>query len=159
MFNPLYLQFIIALLVIPTLLFGAIEDWKYRTFSKQLWKIPRTITGIITIGMYLLLLVTGNIVTIITLLVTSGILALLFYVLALRFGSGGDYRALIYLSLLTPSFAVLTIILSFIIGMVQGILTLLTEGTKGFFKRKVPWAVGICSAYIITVVYFIIVGF
>lgn len=143
MVDPNIFTLISGLFVLPVLIAGAISDIRGRIFPKYYWKHPSVVAGISTTLMYLVLLYLGEYQIIFTFVVTSIVLSLVFYFIALRFGSGGDYRALWHIAILTPSLAVMTTILALAIGVAQVIFGVA-------FNRSAPWAVGIALAFGIT---------
>jgi hypothetical protein len=143
MITPTTIELVAGLFILPILMAGAIYDVRSRTFPKHLWNSWFTkIAGVFTIMMYLTLVATQQWAAIMALLLTSIIFSVVFYVIALRFGSGGDYRALIYIVWVVPSFAVQIVIVSVVIGAMQVGFARLTKGSAA-------WAVGILIAFVI----------
>ena len=92
-------------------------------------------------GFYELLfvLITGSIVC-----------AVICLVIGYRYGSGGDWRAMAYISILTPwllpAFVVSTMIFSFIIAIVALIRP--SDELDPVFTRHIPFALAILLGYI-----------
>lgn len=141
MITPIFIELVAGLFILPILMAGAIYDVRSRTFPKHLWDSWFVkIAGVFTIMMYLTLVATVQWAAILALLLTSVIFSVIFYVIALRFGSGGDYRALIYIAWIVPSFIAQIVIVSIMIGAIQVGFARLTKGSA-------PWAVGILIAF------------
>jgi hypothetical protein len=150
---PVYYMVICAsICIMPVLFAGAIVDYQSRRFPKNLWDIPSKIAGFFTLMMYFMLYSNREFQMIGILLTISIVLAVSFYILAIRYGSGGDYRALIYIALLVPTMAVWTTILALVFGVIQVFIA-------HWRKTSVPWAISIFLAFVIVFVNNIITGF
>jgi len=150
---PVYYMVICAsICIMPVLFAGAIVDYQSRRFPKNLWDIPSKIAGFFTLMMYFMLYANREFQMIGILLTISIVLALTFYILALRFGSGGDYRALIYIAVLVPTMAVWTTIIALFLGVIQVVIA-------HWRNTSVPWAVSIFLAFTIVFIHNIITGF
>ena len=146
MLSPSIPAAIAAMVIIPTLLIGAYYDYRSRKFPKALWNIPGKIAFGFTILAYLLQLANGDYPTVLFFFTISITLSLAFYLLAIRMGSGGDYRALMYIVWIAPSIAILTTCLSLVFGAIQVCMELFT-------KKSAPWAIGIFLAYMTALLY------
>ncbi len=145
------LQLIAAIIIIVPLIRGAISDVNTRVFPKEYWSFPAKAAGIFTIMMYLTKY--NDPTWIATYLGASLIAALILYVIGIRFGSGGDCRALIYCAILAPLilFTWQFLILLCLISLVLAIWELGRKSDKHPFERHIPWVVAICSAFILCV--------
>ncbi len=141
-----------SLLILPILVAGAVSDYKTRTFPKDYWNNRLAKFAIIfTSGMYVSLMISQDIVLIITYAITSVTFSVIFLFFAYRYGSGGDYRALWYIALISPALIVVTAVLAVAFGIINVITEFILHGTEGF--EKVPWAVSILAAYVIAFAY------
>ena len=146
MLSPIVPATIAALIIIPTLFVGAYYDYRSRKFPKVLWNVPGKIAFGFTILAYLLQLANNDYNTVLTFICISTVLSLIFYTISIRTGSGGDYRALMYIVWIAPSIAIMVTCLALAIGVLQVALELFT-------KRSAPWAIGIFIAYVTSLLY------
>lgn len=147
------IQYVVVLAALPvaaTLFFGAWYDVQNRIFPKEYWNVSAKVSGFFTLIMYMLLLSERDYLQIVTLLVTSAVFATVFYVIGMRAGSGGDYRALIYASILTPALIAITAILAALFGIVQVLYATVKKD-----RRNAPWAVSIALAYAVSIYLFL----
>jgi len=76
----------------------------------------------------------------------------------LRFGSGGDWRALMYIAIICPLLIVPTVIFSLVVGAVLAVATLFAkedEITHRYY-RSIPFALAILAGFVGAIVYSII---
>jgi hypothetical protein len=142
MLSPEIPAIISQLILLPSLIYGAWYDFQSRKFPAKLWSATAPIGLFFTIVMYLLLIASAQWTLIMALLFVSAILSVTFYILAVRFGSGGDYRALWTIAIICPTIAITTTILALVFGVVQVVIMVFT-------KKSAPWAVSILAAFII----------
>jgi hypothetical protein len=144
---PFILSILAALCVIPILVAGAMSDIKTRTFPKEYWvcAIP---AGVFTTMQYLWMIVDGQIWDVTGLLGISIASIIIFLFMGLRFGSGGDWRALMYIGIISPVLIVQTCILSLFAGVALALWYLGTvpKGTK-IISITIPFAVAILAGY------------
>ena len=144
MLSPEIPTTIAQLILFPSLVYGAWYDFQSRKFPAKLWNVTAPIALFFTVIMYLLLIASAQWTLVMALLFVSAILSVTFYVLALRFGSGGDYRALWTIAIICPTIAITTTILALIFGIIQVAIMTLTHKTT-------PWAISILIAFTIAV--------
>jgi hypothetical protein len=156
MLIELELMFLAALCIVPTLFFGAVSDVKWRIFPKDYWNWPGKIAGIIVFIEYLVMVSNQEYASVGFLLGISIILSVIFYTCGLVFGSGGDWRALIYIVWITPTLIAGTVFFALIIGAVQGVYAMLQPEDEiepaPIMFRTVPFAVAICGGYICAII-------
>lgn len=130
-----------ALIILVPLVRGAISDIKTRTFPKEYWVLPSRAAGFFTVLTYLLLLMDKDYALILVMAVISIVFGSVLYILGMQCGSGGDYRALIYISILTPTLALVAVPMA----AVYGIVLVLGYRARGL---SAPWAVGILAGFL-----------
>lgn len=143
------------------LLAGAWSDYKTRTFPERYWVFPSRIAGFFLFVSYLLMIADGLYWQTALLVVCSVVAAVFFAFMGYRFGSGGDWRALIYISLLAP-----IVLLTFTFWFALGVMSLLVAGYTLAkqddplhpFERHIPWALAICVGYCVTLAFILFTG-
>lgn len=143
------------------LLAGAWSDHKTRTFPEQYWVFPSRVAGFFLFISYLLMIADGLYWQTALLVVCSVVAAVFFAFMGYRFGSGGDWRALIYISLLAP-----TVLFTFTFWVALGIMSLLVavytlenqNDSLHPFKRQIPWSLAICVGYCVTLAFILFTG-
>lgn len=131
---------------------GAIEDIKTRQFPEKYWSPFAHIAGIFTFLMYCLMAADGKLTLIIVYaFLTLGALFLC-YGIGIRYGSGGDWRAMMYCAVLTPLifFSPIFWVLVCVTSLIIAFFVLAAKGSEHPFERHIPWAVAICVAFCIT---------
>ena len=152
---------IAALCIVPTLIAGARKDVKTRTFPSAYWNITGKVSGLFLILSYLLMIADGLYWQTALLVVCSVVAAVFFAFMGYRFGSGGDWRALIYISLLAP-----IVLLTFTFWFALGVMSLLVAGYTLAkqddplhpFERHIPWSLAICVGYCVTLAFILFTG-
>jgi hypothetical protein len=142
MLNPDVLVLISALCILPAVITGAATDWRKRKFPAFLWNWPSKISGIFTFLLYVYSLAYQQYVYAAGLAFISLVFFITFIYLERGMGSGGDYRALRYASVLLPTLIIQIIIVALLVGILQVILARVRHTTA-------PWAIGICIAILI----------
>lgn len=142
MLSPEIPATIAQLILLPSLACGAWYDFQSRKFPASLWNITAPIGLFFTVMMYLLLIASTQWRLIAALLIVSATLSVTFYVLAIRFGSGGDYRALWTIAIICPTIAIATTVIALVLGVVQ-VCFMLWRG------KTTPWAISILLAFVI----------
>jgi Flp pilus assembly protein protease CpaA len=147
----IYFAIIAALYIIPTLIAGAISDIRIRTFPKEYWVWTRIASGFFCILMYLGMLSEGLYFYAGALLVISCFTSLFFLFMGIRFGSGGDWRAMCYIAWLTPLLVVPTFLLSLLVAVFHAMyeMNINMSGTPREF-RSIPFAVSIFFGFILS---------
>lgn len=143
-----------ALCLMPILVKGAISDIKTRRFPKAYWdSLLVNLGGIITIIFYLYAIAEGYWFTVTLLLILSASCMLLFNYLGLAFGSGGDWRALIYISAVCPFFIVQTVLFSLLASLPMVVYETLkqSDNLEPVLFRTVPFAVAILGGLIMAI--------
>ena len=152
---------IAALCIVPTLIAGVWKDVKTRTFPSAYWNITGKVSGLFLILSYLLMIADGLYVQTEFLIIGSVLAAYLFAFIGYRFTSGGDWRALIYISVLAP-----TILFTFTfwvslclasLGVAFVVLAKKDTATH-LFKRHIPWSLAICIGYCVTLAFVLLTG-
>ena len=145
---PFLLSILAALCMLPILAAGAYSDIKTRTFPKSYWKYVG-IPGVFVALQYLVMAVEGLLWNVIILLGISLVALGFCMFMGLRYGSGGDWRALMYIGIISPVFFVQACILSLIFGAIIAvwILGMVPQGSNWKIV-SVPFAVAILAGYI-----------
>jgi hypothetical protein len=135
-----------ALIVLIALCYGSWTDIHSRTSPKWIWNIVTPFAALSTFCWYVMVWYWNGFSAILPVVITSAIFSLFCFVMA-HHRSGGDWRALFYISVLTPWFVVLTLILACLVGFVQ-------VGIDWVRKSPVKsaWLVSITVAFVISVV-------
>jgi hypothetical protein len=133
-----------ATLVLFALSYGSWMDIHYRKFPKWIWSFVAPPAAITTLFWYGTTIYENGLNAILAPFLTSVILCLLCFIMAHRMGNGGDWRALFYISLLTPWFAPLTLILSCVFGIIQVTIDWLRKS-----PIKSAWTVSITLAFVV----------
>ena len=148
-----------AFVIMPTLIAGAISDLKTRTFPKEYWNYTRTGAGIFVGLAYCLMVANGQWQDVVILLIISGLASLFFLFMGLRFGSGGDWRAMIYIAWISPWLLITSCVFIGVIAVVQSILTMSKkEGGAPRYFREIPFAIAIAVGFYVAVIYSVIMG-
>jgi hypothetical protein len=161
MLSYFILENLAAICLFYPLMRGALKDIKTRTFPAEYWNTPGKIAGFFLVMAYLLMIADGLYWQIFLIVISSAIAALIFAFMGYRFCGGGDWRALIYISLLAPmilftfTFWVSTGIAS--LGVAFAALSVKDESTH-LFKRHIPWSLAIFIGYFITLVFILLTG-
>lgn len=149
------LQIFAAILVVIPLARGALSDIRIRKFPVVYWYGFTHVAGIFTVLAYLVYL-TKDPVLVAAYALLSVIFTAACYAMGIRYGSGGDWRALMYCALLAPLITFnLVFWLSFcIISIAIAVLVLMQESKVHVFERHIPWSVAIFAAFVVSTVYF-----
>jgi hypothetical protein len=144
---PFIISLLASICLIPVLYAGARSDVKTRTFPKDYW-VYAFPAGIFTIMQYTWMIFDGDIWEVTGLIGISIAFSLFFVFMGLRFGSGGDWRALMYIALISPALIIQTCILSLIAGAVL-VFWYIGVSPKGTDLRviTIPFAVAILAGY------------
>ena len=153
---PALLLILAACCMIPILTAGAISDLKTRTFPKSYWKGNVLVPAAFVMFQYLVMIMAGEFYMIglsIIIAITSGLSCAF---MGLRYGSGGDWRALMYIGIISPLLMLPTVVLSLIVGLVIVIFEygMLPKGTNPL-KVTIPFAVAILAGYVGSLLIFI----
>jgi hypothetical protein len=135
-----------AVTVFTALVYGLVMDIHTRTFPKWIWKYVLLPASVCTILWYIILYYQQGFAAVLPTFLTSVIFCTFCWVMAYKMGSGGDWRALFYISLLTPWFADTTLFLS----CLYGILQVCIDKFRGS-KLGSAWMVSITLAFITSV--------
>lgn len=141
-----------GLCLIPALICGALSDIRSRTFPSEYFDgWPVKIGGIITIITYMCMIAYGWYIWVGLLIALSLVASLFFYYMGLNFGSGGDWRALIYIALLCPAFIIQTVVFSLVVGGMLAIyaMTQPDDELDPLPFRNIPFAVAILVGFIV----------
>ena len=160
---PFILSILAALCLIPILIQGAMSDVNTRTFPSSLWKSKYhlvEIAGTLVLTQYICMAAMGDMITVVTLVLVSIFLSLIFLFAGLNFGSGGDWRALIFIVWVSPAFILATCLASLAFGFVLAIYAMIEpeDEIEPILYRTVPFAVAICCGYICAIGYAVLVN-
>jgi len=161
MIDPSYLFILGAICLIPSLIAGAWRDMKTRTFPKAYWIVPSRVAGFFVFIGYLLLIAGGSYEYVLFLAIGSPIAAAVFYWFGIRYGSGGDWRALMYIAVLAPFVLFsLTFWIAFFISslIIAFIILAAKQNDTHAFEVHIPWSLAICSGFCITLLCIIFTG-
>ena len=158
---PFILSILAAILIIPILIRGAIEDINTRTFPASFWKTPQhlvEIAGALVLTQYIIMVCIGDWITVATLVLISVVLSLIFLFIGLNFGSGGDWRAMIYIALLSPALILTTCLASLACGFILAIYEMIQpeDEIEPIMFRTIAFAPAICAGYICSIIYAVI---
>jgi len=150
-----------ALCIIPILAAGALVDIRERRFPKEYWNSwVVKVAGLFTTFSYLVMIADGNWYHVVCYVAISIVLALAFYGAGIRFGAGGDWRALIYIVVICPWLIAGTIVFSLIVGFAMAIGYLIIPkdplDQTPIFARTIPFAVAIVIGYMASLALFIL---
>ena len=146
-----------AICLIPSLYRGAVQDLKEFKFSEShfdsLWINAAIVFDVL---MYISLLIEGSWMLAIEWLMLSIIASLIFLFIAFRYGGGGDWRALIFISWIAPFMLISVILASAVCGVVQAIYWVArTDIDTPPMYRKIPFALSIFAGYLISLIWLI----
>jgi hypothetical protein len=150
MVNPTILFLISGICVLIGLLHGAYYDIKIRKAPKQIWKFVAPISAISTILWYILEFQQTYLTVVVPLIITSSILSLATVIMGFKQGNGGDWRALFYVSILTPWVAPFTFVLSCVFGICQVGIDKIRKS-----PLKSAWLISITVGYFVSYGYFL----
>lgn len=155
-----YMDLIASIIIAGSLVLGAWSDIKTRTFPKEYWVIQSRIAGCFLVLMYLLMLANGLYFLTAGYIVISFVAGAIFYAAGLRYGSGGDWRALMYIAILAPliMFTFTFWGLLCLVSIVIAFHTLAKKGPEHAFKRHIPWALAICVAFCLSIAIAVLTG-
>jgi Flp pilus assembly protein protease CpaA len=145
--NLLIIQLMSAVLVLVALSYSSWMDIHTRTAPKWIWSVVFPFALVTTLSWYISAWYWNGFNAILPVFLTSLILSLFCFWMAHRMGNGGDWRALYYVSLLTPWFAPLTLVFACLVGFVQ-------VGVDWYRKSpiKSAWMVSITIGFVLSVV-------
>ena len=145
---------IAGMCLIPALVAGAISDIRNRTFPAEYWEWPAKIGGIATIITYLAMIAEGWYIWVGALILLSLLSSIFFYYMGINFGSGGDWRALIYIALVCPALIIQTFIFSLVTGALMAVysLTQPEDPLDPIPFRSIPFAVAILVGFVVAIV-------
>lgn len=155
---PEILAILAATCLLPSLYRGAVQDLKEFKFAEihfdSLWVNAAII---LTIGAYIFFIIEGVGLIAVEFFVISVVASLIFSFIGLRFGSGGDLRALCYIAVIAPFMLIQVLLASGACGIVQAVywMTRTDIDTPPMF-RKIPLAVSIFAGYLIALVWLIV---
>lgn len=145
----LILSFATSCFVAIALLHGAYWDIKTRTAPKEIWNkiLPFAIFPLFL--WYLLCFIWNGINSVLSVFLVSAILCPVAMLFGYRMGNGGDWRAMFYIALLCPMYAMLAWIMACIFGVIQ-------VGIDGIMKspQKSAWMISIFIGFSLSVFYF-----
>jgi hypothetical protein len=155
------LETLAALCLVYPMMKGAWADYKTRTFPAVYWSTPGKIAGFFLAMAYLLMIADGLYWQTFLFIIGSAIAAIIFAFMGYRFCGGGDWRALIYISLLAPM-----ILFTFTFWVAMGLSSLgvafvalsVKDESAHLFKRYIPWSLALCIGYCVTLVFILLTG-
>ena len=136
-----------ASVVLVALCYGAWSDVHTRTAPKWIWTVCSPFAAVTTLLWYGAMVYWNGLTAILSTFLVSLILSLFCFVMAHRMGNGGDWRALYHISILTPWFAPLTLILACVCGFVQVCIDHLRKS-----PIKSAWMVSITIGFVLSVI-------
>jgi len=145
--TPIIFASISALIVIVALSIGTYQDIKTRRSEIWVWRVTAPFAVIATLLWYGATLMYGDPVLALIAFGTSAILCPFCVYMGFRMGNGGDWRALFYISLLTPWLAPLAMICSAIFGFVQVTIDVIRFNRPDYNS---PWMVAITAAFLVS---------
>jgi hypothetical protein len=145
--------------MLPILIAGAISDIKTRTFPKAYWKGNILIPAAVVMFQYMTMIQSSQFYLI---GLSAGIALISWIVCAfmgIRYGSGGDWRALMYIGIISPLLMLSTVVIALFAGAIMGILAwgAVPKGTNPL-KITIPFAVAILIGYAGSLMIFIYVN-
>jgi hypothetical protein len=139
-------------LVLIALVHGAENDVKIRKAPKWIWKLVALPAAFSTILWYITEFHQTYLTVVIPLIVTSCIFAVASVIMAFKQGNGGDWRALFYISILTPWVLPGVFLLACGFGVIQVIIDKLRNSKQGS-----AWMVSITLGFVVSFCYYFIV--
>jgi len=151
--SPIQVEFVLqvlaALCLVPPLIRGAINDVNIRSFPKEYWKGYSGVGFILALVYYFICVYVGDYTSVIIWIFVAFVCCIAFYFMGMRYGSGGDWRALMYIAAITPWLIPATLILSMIAAVVQSAYGLWAHfNSDRVMFITIPWALGICAAFV-----------
>jgi hypothetical protein len=141
-----------CVLVFIALVHGSINDIKNRKAPKWIWKVVGLPAAISTSLWYISEFYKTDLTVVLPIIITSTVFALLAVIMAFKQGNGGDWRALFYVSILTPWVLPTVFLLSCGFGIIQ---ILIDKFCKS--KQKSAWMISITLGFVISCGYYIFV--
>ena len=146
-----------AICLIPSLYRGTIQDLKEFKFSEihfnSLW-----INGafVFDVLMYTSLLSEGLWLLAVEFFALSVAASLIFSFIGFRYGGGGDWRALIFITWIAPFMLIQVLFVSAVCGIVQAVYWLMrTDIDTPPLFRKIPFTLSIFAGYLIALIWFV----
>jgi hypothetical protein len=145
--NLLIIQLLSAGIVLVALSYSSWTDIHTRKAPKWIWTIVFPFALVTTSLWYISAWYWNGFNAILPAFLTSVILSLFCFWMAHRRGNGGDWRALYYVSLLTPWFAPLTLVFACLVGFIQ-------IGVDWYRKSpiKSAWMVSITIGFVLAII-------
>lgn len=145
-----------AICLIPSLYRGAVQDLKEFKFSAEHFNSLWVNAGaILVILAYVAFLLEGLWLIPVEFIILSVIASLIFTFAGFRFGGGGDWRALSYISWIAPFMLINVICLSAICGIVQAFIWISRRDIEiPPMYRKIPFAVSIFAGFVLAAIWF-----
>ncbi len=137
------LALISAGIVSVALLHGAYWDIKTRTAPKEIWWRVLPFALFFTFLWYCLTFAQNGLNGVLGTFLISMILCPVAMWMGYRMGSGGDWRALYFVALITPFFAPLTWLLAVVLGVLQVLLDKIRKA-----PQESAWMVSIALAFV-----------
>jgi hypothetical protein len=150
---PFILSILAALCIVPTLIAGAISDYKTRTFPADYWKYAGKVAGFFVFLEYCMMVSSGQWIEVLILLGVSIVASAFFFFMGIRYGSGGDWRAMIYIAWIAPAMLAIICVFSLAVGFMQAIDALRVKSDVPIIMRNVPYAVAICGGFVIAIMF------
>jgi hypothetical protein len=141
------IQILSAGLVLVALFYSSYTDIHTRKAPKWIWAIVFPFALVITSLWYISAWYWNGFIAVLPVFLTSAILSLFCWFMAHRMRNGGDWRALYYVSVLTPWFAPLTLIFACLVGLIQTGIDWYRESPV-----KSAWMVSITIGFIFSVI-------
>jgi uncharacterized membrane protein len=147
-----------AACLIPSLYRGAVQDLKEFKFAEihfdSLWV---NVAIVLVIASYVSLVIDGVWLLAGELLFLSLAASLLFSFIGFRYGRGGDWRALCFVSWIAPFMLLQVLVASALCAFVQGIYWMArTDIDTPPMFRQIPFAVSILCGYVIALVWMVL---
>jgi len=86
--------------------------------------------------------------------------SLFFYYMGLNFGSGGDWRALIYIALVCPALIIQTVVFALVTGALMAVyfMTQPEDELDPVPFRSIPFAMAILVGFVVAIVFSVAMG-
>lgn len=146
------LALISAGIVSIALLHGAYWDIKTRTAPKEIWWKVLPFALFFTFLWYCLTFAQNGFNGVLGTFLISAILCPFTVFMGYRMGNGGDWRALFYIALLVPFYAVIAWLLAAVFGVLQVLIDKMRMTKLEYAKRKTAWMISITVGFVLAIV-------
>jgi hypothetical protein len=147
--NPTTFILISYFSVFVALVHGSYYDIRFRKAPKWIWRFMGIPAALSTFLWYIS---QPDLTVVLPIIITSSVFAILSIIMAFKQGNGGDWRALFYVSILTPWVLPIVFLLSCGFGVIQVGIDKLCKS-----KQKSAWMISITLSFVVSCIYYFII--